>query len=446
MFRQFSHQLVHGLLQAKEMAFNPLPLSSLSQIMSLQAFTFTRLVLRLNTSQEEYQGGRISFTFPKQRLAYLWTVANWITDLGGYLAFFHFLSVYAHIYGLGLGLEDYEKFALSSSIVYTFFEYIWWTQLGPILSDFRNDALDFLYAYVDQDSTLIGLSKSQEASLVDSFNRQHRIACRYCGIAILGILVQLPNLLALFICSISPCNLGLFEVMLYIFMAIHNNVQGIYVVIFVVTFANQGFLMMRLFKGKLTNALLLLRPSRSLSSTLSPLTLRKFTVAYLSLNREICLYNAFMCKFIFMTDMALKLAGSIALTYFFKSGNLLSNFFGLSTTLFLLVFYIAINQIFTLFSVFPEENLNAYRAISRFNAKIHGRRVRTQSRSLGLRPAAICFADARQALRVNGLLQFLGSRQFGFTYSRQYVIEKKNMVDNVFSTIYYFLLFLKRHV
>src|SRR5699024_8396095 len=122
----------------------------------------------------------------------------------------------------------------------------------------RNEALTFLYTYAKDEPPPpssspspppppSGVTSKQMATLVETFNRHHLIAVRYCGLATLGILIQLPGLLLSFLLNIGPHNLGL-EVAAYLFFAIQNNIQGIFIIFFVVNFTNQGFLVRRLFR------------------------------------------------------------------------------------------------------------------------------------------------------------------------------------------------------
>lgn len=439
-FILFVKYFVKYLLRLKVTFFNPPIYTSLSSIMAHQAAIFTRLVLRLDASQGEYESGTISLAFPKQRYAYLWTVSNWIADFTGFLVFFGFFPTYSRIIGVALGFENYETLAFTY-LVYLFLELIWLSQLGPILSQSsRNAALDFLYSYVDssKDSTL-DLSKAQKIKLIQTFNQMQIIVRRYLGAIILGFLVHILPLPVIFIRSIGPYGLGLAEVAFYIFLSINSLTQGCFSLIFSFTLASQGFLLVRLLKFKLINSMRLLRRA-------TPLSLRNFTVAYLSLNREIRQYNTFLSKYIFMTDLNSKLSGSSTLIFFYNSSLLFSNPFALTALVFIGGFYLSMNGILCFFSVFPEENLKAYRKLSQLYVRMHlgARRVNlklSRSRLRGQRST-----DVRQALQVNGLLQFLASRQFGFTYASQYVIEKKSVLENVLNTGIYFLLFLKRRV
>ena len=231
-----------------------------SQIMNLQAQHIIKLLLRMRVAQvnpsDESTGKSISIQEHHFQACILKTLFNWTVILFTILTVIQLLPAYAQIYGSALRIANYDKFSSMATVTFLLLELFWFDSFQRHLVG-KSSALRLVCHY----SAVLDrqLTKWQRTQLCSWFNVRFGLGQVYFGSVYTGIGLQMAYVFYLTMKQAIDGRITPWEVPLYMIIAGACNYNGAFWVIFSVTFMIHLFFMAKVFKGKLSAALALLK-------------------------------------------------------------------------------------------------------------------------------------------------------------------------------------------
>lgn len=421
--------------------------SKISQVLHLQSRHLIVLLLRMNFSQQEYANKTLVYNFRSLKLCIFWTTNNWVTIVFFSFIFYQYFPAYSQIYGAVLGIEKtYHRFSVMATSTFLIAELTW---LAAFTEHFagKNKALDLIYEL--SSSLERDLTSGQQERQIRWFNRAHFFIGWYVKSNYAGILSQMFMIWGIIFRSwYIKGSISLLEVPLYLFLSASSNHLGAFAIVFSTFLINDLFFMIGVFKCKLDRCWRLLRTLLLSNNSInnSHYALHCFDHQYGDLHRQLNMYNCFASKFIYMSNMIVKVAANITFTILLSQGNLASNYIGLVIIFCYIFGYFSLQLVFLILAYFPGQNLLVFKAVSGFSAHQALLTATVNERYNSYPSNRINRSNLKYLLKLNNLTHFLTNNQFGFTYSVFYLVQKWDILDNTFYTFYLLLLFYKRYI
>ncbi|KAH9404149.1 ABC protein, sub ABCG [Tyrophagus putrescentiae] len=345
------------------------------------------------------------------------------------------------------GIEKtYHRFSVMATSTFLIAELTW---LAAFTEQFagKNKALDLIYEL--SSSLERDLTSGQQERQIRWFNRAHFFIGWYVKSNYAGILSQMLMIWGIILRSwYIKGSISLLEVPLYLFLSASSNHLGAFAIVFSTFLINDLFFMIGVFKCKLDRCWRLLRTLLLSNNSInnSHYALHCFDHQYGDLHRQLNMYNCFASKFIYMSNMIVKVAANITFTILLSQGNLASNYIGLVIIFCYIFGYFSLQLVFLILAYFPGQNLLVFKAVSGFSAHQALLTATVNERYNSYPSNRINRSNLKYLLKLNNLTHFLTNNQFGFTYSVFYLVQKWDILDNTFYTFYLLLLFYKRYI